>query len=114
MTERIYRDADFSDPKAVCDVVMKGGITSGAVYPLAQIGGTSAGAIAAAAAAAAEYGRHVPGKGFVRLTLLPAELGRSLFKLFQPSPAVAPIFAMLVAVLKAKGTPGKFAALLWT
>ena len=125
MIERIYRDTDFSDPKAVCDVVMKGGITSGAVYPLAlvelakryrfaQIGGTSAGAIAAAAAAAAEYGRHVPGKGFMRLTLLPAEMGRSLFKWFQPSPAVAPIFGMLVAMLKAKSTPGKYAALLWT
>lgn len=50
------------------DIVMKGGITSGVVYPgavweLAQafrfrsIGGTSAGAIAAAATAAAEHGR---------------------------------------------------------
>jgi predicted acylesterase/phospholipase RssA len=52
-----------------CDLVMKGGITSGIVYPLAvveiakafrlrSIGGTSAGAIAAAAAAAAEAGRQ--------------------------------------------------------
>ncbi len=51
-----------------CDIVMKGGITSGIVYPravtrLAQeyrfqsIGGTSAGAIAAAITAAAEYRR---------------------------------------------------------
>jgi predicted acylesterase/phospholipase RssA len=50
-----------------CDVIMKGGITSGIVYPgaiarlardwrLRSIGGTSAGAIAAAAAAAMEYG----------------------------------------------------------
>jgi predicted acylesterase/phospholipase RssA len=55
--------------EAECDLVMKGGITSGIVYPraiykLAQhyrfrcIGGTSAGAIAAAAAAAAELGRQ--------------------------------------------------------
>ena len=47
-------------------MVMKGGLTSGVVYPLAicelarhysfkNIGGTSAGAIGAAAAAAAEY-----------------------------------------------------------
>jgi hypothetical protein len=66
-----YKDGDFATPAAVCDVIMKGGITSGVVYPLAltelakqfrlsQVGGTSAGAIAAAAAAAAEYGRHVP------------------------------------------------------
>ena len=52
-----------------CDLIMKGGITSGIVYPLAiteiakafrlrSIGGTSAGAIAAAAAAAAELGRQ--------------------------------------------------------
>ena len=52
-----------------CDLVMKGGITSGVVYPraifqlaqhyrLKNIGGSSAGAIAAAAAAAAEYRRR--------------------------------------------------------
>ena len=51
-----------------CDLVMKGGITSGIVYPAAilrlknkyrfrNIGGTSAGAMAAALTAAAEYGR---------------------------------------------------------
>ena len=50
-----------------CDLVMKGGITSGIVYPNAvlslareyrfkSIGGTSAGAIAAAVAAAAALG----------------------------------------------------------
>ncbi len=52
-----------------CDLVMKGGITSGVVYPYAvakvakryrlrDIGGTSAGAIAAVMAAAAEYRRQ--------------------------------------------------------
>jgi len=52
-----------------CDLVMKGGITSGIVYPRAiaqlaekfqfrNIGGASAGAIAAAGAAAAEYRRQ--------------------------------------------------------
>ena len=56
-------------PERQCDIVMKGGITSGVVYPhavcelagayrLKNVGGTSAGAIAAAAAAAAEYGRE--------------------------------------------------------
>ena len=66
-----------------CDAIMKGGITSGIVYPYAileiatryrfrSLGGTSAGAIGAAFAAAAEYARSVrkdPG-GFVRLQRL--------------------------------------------
>src|SRR5690242_14636925 len=53
------------------DLTMRGGTTSGVVYPLAvceiastrrlrNIGGASAGAIAAAAAAAAELGRSYP------------------------------------------------------
>ena len=52
--------ADYGSPTRTCDIVMKGGITSGVVYPHAicelaktyrfvQVGGTSAGAIAAAA-----------------------------------------------------------------
>src|SRR6476661_8953459 len=66
-----------------CDLVMKGGITSGIVFPTAvarlstqyrfrNIGGTSAGAIAAAGAAAAEFRRATdrtnPGYGFAELT----------------------------------------------
>lgn len=58
--------ADYNTRR--CDLVMKGGISSGLVYPGAianlsekfdfeGIGGTSAGAIAAALVAAAEYGR---------------------------------------------------------
>ena len=54
---RLY---DYSSPERDCDVVMKGGITSGVVYPhaicelarafrLVSIGGTSAGATAASA-----------------------------------------------------------------
>ena len=61
-----------SRPQRFCDMVMKGGITSGVVYPLAvvklaeqfvfrNIGGTSAGAIAAAATAAAELARDTGG-----------------------------------------------------
>src|SRR5262245_58101966 len=92
-----------------CDLVMKGGITSGVVYPAAvielakkyrfrRIGGASAGAIAAAGAAAAELGRNVPDPdpnnpkapkpGFVGLHQLRDELtepGR-LIKLFEPVP----------------------------
>ena len=56
-------------PDEVCDLVMKGGVSSGVVYPkligrLAEgyhfksIGGTSVGAIAAAGCAAAELGRQ--------------------------------------------------------
>jgi predicted acylesterase/phospholipase RssA len=52
-----------------CDIVIQGGVTSGIVYPglvcklaeyyqFQQIGGTSAGAIAAALTAAAEYSRR--------------------------------------------------------
>ena len=55
-------------PECECDVVMKGGITSGVLYPTALyaigqryrirgVGGASAGAIGAALGAAAEYGR---------------------------------------------------------
>jgi hypothetical protein len=114
-----YVDSDFATPTAVCDVIMKGGITSGVVYPLAltelakqfrlsQVGGTSAGAIAAAAAAAAEYGRHVPGRGFVLLAKLPAEVGKILFSLFQPTPALKPLFGILVAAIGNDGTMTKF------
>src|SRR5882672_11589356 len=99
-----YVDSEFATPAAVCDVIMKGGITSGVVYPRAltelakqfrfsQVGGTSAGAIAASAAAAAEYGRHVPGGGFVLLAKLPAEVGKILFRLFQPTPSLKPMFS---------------------
>lgn len=113
-----YVDGDFANPAAVCDVIMKGGITSGVVYPLAltelakqfrlsQVGGTSAGAIAAAAAAAAEYGRHVPGRGFVLLAKLPAAVGKILFSLFQPTPALKPVFDVAVAAIGNDGTATK-------
>ncbi len=72
-------------PPFACDLVMKGGITSGVVYPpaivelardhrLYNIGGASAGAIAAVAAAAAEYGRQTGGGGFDVLAGIPDEL----------------------------------------
>lgn len=70
-------EASSSPHPTVCDLVMKGGITSGVVYPLAiveiakafklhSIGGTSAGAIAAAAAAAAEAGRQRRKQGLLQ------------------------------------------------
>src|SRR3954470_22815659 len=106
--------------QAQCDLVMKGGITSGVVYPkliaelatryvFKNIGGTSAGAIAAAACAAAEYRRQASGdaSGFTALSALPQQLGQAsgrparsmLFHLFQPAPAVAKHFAVLVSML---------------
>lgn len=101
---------DYSGATRECDVVMKGGITSGIVYPLAvcelartyrfvNIGGTSAGAIAAAATAAAEYGRAHGQPGFSGLESLPAELGAdgTLLSLFQPTRGTHRIFAVLLA-----------------
>ena len=107
-----------------CDLVMKGGITSGVVYPpaiceLAQqyrfknIGGTSAGAIAAVVTAAAEFQRRHTGSmaGFKRLAGLPEELadregGRKtkLLRLFQPDPAGRRLFGILVESLNAPDT----------
>ncbi len=97
----------------VCDIVLKGGITSGVVYPLALtslaakyrfscIGGTSAGAIAAAAAAAAEYGRQTGRGGFDRLSQIPREIGPHLLDLFQPTPALKPAYQIFLAVLRGK------------
>src|SRR5271168_1445668 len=100
-------------PDQICDIVLKGGITSGVVYPLAlvalaekyrfsNIGGTSAGAIAAAAAAAAEYGRQNGSGGFARVAKIPAEVGPNLLALFQPTPALKPLYDIFIAALKAK------------
>jgi predicted acylesterase/phospholipase RssA len=98
-----------------CDLVMKGGITSGVVYPRAvcrlaeqyrfrNIGGTSAGAIAAAATAAAEYGREMGGEAFSRLEELPGELGKdeTLLRLFQPQARTRRLHGLLIAGLRRK------------
>jgi predicted acylesterase/phospholipase RssA len=112
-----------TDPKLECDIVMKGGITSGVIYPMAvcnlaktyrlrSVGGASAGAIAAAAAAAAEFGR--PDGGFTRLEELPNDItkesrGKStLFGLFQPTKASYPLFRAFTAGM------GKSQKALWT
>lgn len=114
-------------PVRNCDVVMKGGITSGIVYPEAihelsqqfrfrSIGGTSAGAIAAAATAAAELGRQRGySSSFDRLANLPSDLaervessGRSrLFSLFQPQSSTAPIYRTIAAALGKKTITGR-------
>ncbi len=107
------------DPPLECDVVMKGGITSGVIYPeavcelartyrLRSVGGASAGTIAAAAAAAAEVGRATG--GFEALERLPHDItaatpgGRSvLFRLFQPIRASAPLFRAATAGMGYRG-----------
>jgi hypothetical protein len=104
------RAVDYSTPALDCDMVMKGGITSGVVYPhavceiarsyrLRSVGGTSAGAIAAAAAAAAEAGRMSAAGGFKMLADLPSWLGAGthLFDLFQPQPSTRRLFRVFTA-----------------
>jgi len=118
-------------PKKICDLVMKGGVTSGVVYPKAitelskeyqfsSIGGTSAGAIAAAVAAAAEYAR-AGGKwnAFAELTNLPDILGEKcadgnsmLFHLFQPQAALSGVFGVAMAGLGKSGVH-KWLSTLW-
>ena len=101
---------------------MKGGITSAVIYPklvselskryrFKNIGGTSAGAIAAGACAAAEYGRgHGKLDAFAALETLPTMLGKEtppsgrskLFTLFQPTEALRRHFEVLTGALNAK------------
>lgn len=115
------------DPSTLplCDIVMEGGITSGVIYPKAvvklseqfrikNIGGTSAGAIAAAATAAAELGRlrdPQGNPGYKRLAGLAEELAEKgfsspnstrLMDLFQPQKNTRPLFMMLISALNQK------------
>ncbi|MGO1385101.1 MAG: hypothetical protein ACTHU1_09990, partial [Arachnia sp.] len=104
----------YAAPSLQCDIVMKGGITSGVIYPravaelaktyrLSHVGGASAGAIAAAAAAAAELGRD--SGGFEQLDRMPDELAAiggdgmsTLASFFQPTRTAAPLFRLLFSV----------------
>src|SRR6266511_819964 len=103
------RHYDYPKPSRACDILMKGGITSGVVYPhavcelaktykLVNVGGTSAGAIAAAAAGAAELGRP---NGFVKLAGLPAWIGAgdNLLYLFRPQKRTKHLFRVFLAGL---------------
>ena len=97
-----------------CDLVMKGGVTSGIVYPPAiqelsrkyrfrKIGGTSAGAIAAACAAAAEFGSECgkQNSGFAGLQQMSDWLGKdqNLLGLFQAAPKARPLLKTLLALM---------------
>ncbi len=107
-----------SRPRLECDLIMKGGITSGIVYPKAihhlsryyrfrSIGGASAGAIAAALCAAAEFGRTQGRDPFADLDGLPQELGATqggktkMLSLFAPDPATRSSFHWLLSFLDA-------------
>jgi predicted acylesterase/phospholipase RssA len=104
-------------PARQCDIVMKGGVTSGIVYPPAvyeiakafrfvNIGGTSAGAIAASLTAAAEYRRLNGGglAGFELLARVPEELAKNgrLVGLFRADDATKPAFDALEKIAGAK------------
>jgi predicted acylesterase/phospholipase RssA len=125
---------DYLSATRKCDMVMKGGITSGVVYPRAicrlartfrfvNIGGTSAGAIAAAAAAAAEYARsRGSDRGFRRLETLADELAEtnpltkrsSLLSLFTPNRETAPLFdLLLLPLLNKRAAAARFAGSLF-
>ncbi|MCP4574103.1 MAG: hypothetical protein GY838_17215 [bacterium] len=104
-----------------CDLVMKGGITSGVVYPRAivelaktyrfkNIGGTSAGAIAAAVAAAAEHGRDVG--GFEKLAAVSGDLSNKLLGLFQPAKPFRPLFNAFLGILNHKNRCARVLAVL--
>lgn len=106
-----------------CDIVLKGGITSGVAYPkavckLAQhyryssIGGTSVGALSAALVAAAEFGRSRidkksnRGSGFADAYNIADELsdtdssGRTkMFKMFQPQAGGASCYRLITKLL---------------
>ena len=103
-----------SSNKKECDLVMKGGITSGIVYPplviklhdegysFRKVGGTSAGAIAAAVTAAAEHGKEKG--GFEKLNEVREWLGdgRNLLNLFQASRKTAPLLRTFLVYPKLK------------
>ncbi len=98
-------------PLLPCDLVMEGGITSGIVYPPAalelkskytfrNIGGTSAGAIAAAGIAAAEFNRDKGGFEYLD-THVREWLGKDsdLSNLFQAVPQTKPLLDLLHVLL---------------
>jgi predicted acylesterase/phospholipase RssA len=115
MAEQPQHDAN--SPSEECDIVMKGGITSGVVYPSAvlrlsqryrfrSIGGASVGAIAAAVTAAAEYGRQTgKGAGFARFNEINEELAREgfLLSLFKPRESARSIYELFLTATQKRG-----------
>lgn len=112
-----------------CDLILNGGVASGVVYPWAlvelarhyrfrSIGGNSVGAMAAALAAAAEYGRcHGKSNAFEVLRRVPLDLAKEddegrtrMLRLFQPSPKVRRLFELFLVVIR-PGNPVETAGL---
>lgn len=104
-----------------CDLIMKGGIASGVVYPPAiqrigaeyrfrGIGGSSAGAIAAALAAAMEHGRQ-SGKKSNSLAQI-GDVDRELQTpghiraLFPPQRGLIPLYWTLTSAVQGRSFPG--------
>ena len=117
-----FTPASFAlgDDAPQCDMILKGGVTSGVVYPrailevarkyrLRSIGGTSAGAIAAGFAAAAEYARRNgdPG-GYTRLDECCAKLPDILSGLFQPPAHLSSLLQAGLGLTAAKNKLGGF------
>ena len=108
-----------AEPTAECDVILQGGTASGVIYPraltalashyrLRGIGGTSAGAMAAAVAAAAEYGRITGQGGFTAFEGIPEELGKGrLRELFQPERRTGPLLDVLLAATGGDRSDGR-------
>ncbi len=115
----------MSQPSLECDLVMKGGVTSGIIYPsaiaaiaeryrLRSVGGTSAGAIGAAAAAAMEFGRRSGRNAQAReeLDQLASKLGAEtngqplLFRLFAPDAKTSRLFSTILRMSKSGGIFG--------
>lgn len=110
-----------------CNLVMKGGVTSGVVFPGAirvlatryrfkQLGGTSAGAIAAVFAAAAEYRRREGGQsaGFDAMWQISQDLSKPatgssgktvLEALFAPNHATTSLYHVMSAVAHSDRSP---------
>jgi predicted acylesterase/phospholipase RssA len=105
-------------PDKECDLVMKGGITSGVVYPGAitriakdyrfrNLGGASAGAIAAVAAAGCEYRRNQGDPAaFAVLDEVQQEISGQGFvqSLFQPTAEAKPAFDLALRLVTTTGS----------
>lgn len=126
-----FTAADFDPARTLrfCDVIMKGGVTSGIVYPLAvchlatryilkSIGGTSVGAIAAAIAAAAEFRRRTnlngppaaAGAGYEAFSKLPNFLARKgvLLRLFAADGMARPLLRIALCLVGSGSASTKF------
>ena len=114
-------DNKTAEPIFECDLIMKGGVTSGIIYPAAigaiartytirSIGGTSAGAIAAAGAAAMEFGRRSKRNpvslqtlsGLATKLMTPVDGQPMLLRLFEPDKSTARFFRLVFRIASSK------------